>query len=284
MATSLLLGLIGAGIQASRAPALHEGEAAEQKLRCIYKLIDLEHLNLGTDALPDLLTAAERMGFAGVNVTHPCKQAVIPLLTELSPDAQAIGAVNTVLLHDGRRIGNNTDWYGFSESFRQGLPDAPLDRVVQLGAGGAGSAVAYAAAKLGIQRLTIFDIDTKRARSLADQICARFGAERAVAGTDIEAAMTSADGLINTTPIGMVGHPGMPIAAALLRASLWVAEVIYFPLETELLRTARDKGCRVLDGGGMAVHQAVEAFRLFTGLPADAVRMRRHFIAMGPPG
>jgi shikimate dehydrogenase len=284
MATSLLLGLIGAGIQASRAPALHEGEAAEQKLRCIYKLIDLEHLNLGTDALPDLLTAAERMGFAGVNVTHPCKQAVIPLLTELSPDAQAIGAVNTVLLHDGRRIGNNTDWYGFSESFRQGLPDAPLDRVVQLGAGGAGSAVAYAAAKLGIQRLTIFDIDTKRARSLADQICARFGAERAVAGTDIEAAMTSADGLINTTPIGMVGHPGMPIAAALLRASLWVAEVIYFPLETELLRTARDKGCRVLDGGGMAVHQAVEAFRLFTGLPADAARMRRHFIAMGPPG
>jgi shikimate dehydrogenase len=284
MASSLLLGLIGAGIQASRAPALHEGEAAEQGLRCIYKLIDLEQLKLGTDALADLLTAAERMGFAGLNITHPCKQAVIPWLTELSSDARAIGAVNTVLLRDGRRIGHNTDWYGFAEGFRQGLSDVPLDRIVQLGAGGAGSAVAYAAAKLGVQRLTIFDIDVNRARSLADQICEQFGTERAVAGTEIEAAMQSADGLINTTPIGMVGHAGMPVAPALLRASLWVAEVIYFPLETELLRTARHKGCRVLDGGGMAVYQAVEAFRLFTGIPADAARMRRHFIAMGPPG
>lgn len=284
MATSLLLGLIGAGIQASRAPALHEGEAAEHELRCIYKLIDLEHLKLGTEALPDLLTAAERMGFAGVNITHPCKQAVIPLLTELSSDARAIGAVNTVLLRDGTRIGNNTDWYGFAESFRQGLPDVSMGRVVQLGAGGAGSAVAYAAAKLGVGRLTIFDIDAARAGALAGQICAQFGAERAVAGTDIEAAVAAADGMINTTPIGMAGHPGTPIAPALLRSSLWVAEVIYFPLETELLRAARDKGCRVLDGGGMAVHQAVEAFRLFTGMPADAARMRRHFITMGPPG
>jgi shikimate dehydrogenase len=284
MASSLLLGLIGAGIQASRAPALHEGEAAEQGLRCIYKLIDLEQLKLGTEALPDLLAAAERMGFAGVNITHPCKQAVIPLLTELSPDARAIGAVNTVLLRDGQRIGNNTDWYGFAESFRQGLSDVSLDRVVQLGAGGAGSAVAYAAAKLGVKQLTIFDIDAARANALAAQICAQFGAGRAVAGTGLEEAIAAADGLINTTPIGMVGHPGTPIAPALLRASLWVAEVIYFPLETELLRTARDKGCRVLDGGGMAVYQAVEAFRLFTGIPADAARMRRHFIAMGPPG
>ena len=283
MATSLLLGLIGAGIQASRAPALHEGEAAEHGLHCIYKLIDLEQLRLDTNSLPDLLTAAERLGFAGVNITHPCKQAVIPLLTDLSPDARAIGAVNTVLLRDGKRIGNNTDWYGFAESFRQGLPDVPLERVVQLGAGGAGSAVAYAAAELGVQRLTIFDIDADRARSLADQICTQFGTGRALAGTDIEAAMKSADGLINATPIGMVGHPGMPIAPALLRASLWVAEVIYFPLETELLRSAREIGCRVLDGGGMAVYQAVEAFRLFTGIPADAARMRRHFIAMGPP-
>lgn len=284
MATSLLLGLIGAGIQASRAPALHEGEAAEQGLRCIYKLIDLERLKLGTEALPDLLAAAERMGFAGVNITHPCKQAVIPLLTELSPDAGAIRAVNTVLLRDGKRIGHNTDWYGFAESFRQGLPDVALHRVVQLGAGGAGSAVAYAAARLGVKRLTIFDIDAARANALVAQICTQFGAERAVAGDEIEAAIAHADGLINTTPIGMVGHPGMPIAPTLLRPSLWVAEVIYFPLETELLRTARKLGCRVLDGGGMAVYQAVEAFRLFTGTPADAARMRRHFIAMGASG
>ncbi len=284
MASSLLLGLIGAGIQASRAPALHEGEAAEHGLRCIYKLIDLERLKLGVEALPELLTAAERLGFAGVNVTHPCKQAVIPLLTELSPDVRAIGAVNTVLLRDGKRIGHNTDWWGFAESFQRGLSDVALRRVVQMGAGGAGSAVAYAAAKLGVQRLTIFDIDTGRAGALAAQICAQFGTNRAVAGSDLEASLAEADGLINTTPIGMVGHPGVPMPAKLLRQSLWVAEVIYFPLETELLCAARDAGCRVLDGGGMAIYQAVEAFRLFTGIAADAARMRQHFVEMGPPG
>ena len=284
MANSLLLGLIGAGIQASRAPALHEGEAAEQGLRCIYKLIDLEQQQLGVDALPELLTAAERLGFAGLNITHPCKQAVIPLLTDLSPDARAIGAVNTVLLRDAKRVGHNTDWWGFAESFQRGLSDVALGHVVQLGAGGAGSAVAYAAAKLGVRQLTIFDIDAERARALAAQICSQFGADRAVLGSNLEASLARADGLINTTPIGMVGHPGMPIPAKVLRQSLWVAEVIYFPLETELLRAARDAGCRVLDGGGMAVYQAVEAFRLFTGNTADATRMRRHFIAMGPPG
>jgi shikimate dehydrogenase len=282
MASSLLLGLIGAGIQASRAPALHEGEAAEHGLRCIYKLIDLECLKLRVEALPELLTAAERLGFAGLNITHPCKQAVIPLLTELAPDARAIGAVNTVLLRDGQRVGHNTDWWGFAESFQRGLPDVARRRVVQMGAGGAGSAVGYAAAKLGVQRLTIFDIDVDRASALAAQICSQFGADRAVAGSKLDAALAEADGLINTTPIGMVGHSGMPIPAELLRQHLWVAEVIYFPLETELLRAARDAGCRVLDGGGMAVCQAVEAFRLFAGISADAERMRRHFIAMGP--
>ena len=277
-----MLGLIGAGIQASRAPALHEGEAAEHGLRCIYKLIDLERLGLGVDSLGELVTAAERMGFAGLNITHPCKQAVIPLLTELSSDAAAIGAVNTVLLRDGKRIGHNTDWWGFAESFRRGLPDVALHRVVQIGAGGAGAAVAFAAAKLGVGRLTIFDIDPGRARSLTEQMNARFGAGQAVVGADIEASMAQADGMINATPIGMVGHPGVPISPDLLRSTHWVAEVIYFPLETELLRAARAAGCRCLDGGGMAVFQAVEAFRLFTGLAGDPGRMQQHFAAMTP--
>jgi shikimate dehydrogenase len=279
---AVLLGLIGAGIQASRAPALHEGEASEHGLRCIYKLIDLERLGLGVDSLGELVTAAERMGFAGLNITHPCKQAVMPLLTELSSDAAAIGAVNTVLLRDGERIGHNTDWWGFAESFRRGLPDVALDRVVQIGAGGAGAAVAFAAAKLGVGHLTIFDIDRGRAQSLSDQLNARFGEGQAVVGGDIEASMAESDGLINATPIGMAGHPGLPISPALLRSAQWVAEVIYFPLETELLRTAQAAGCRCLDGGGMAVFQAVEAFRLFTGLAGDPDRMLRHFAAMTP--
>jgi shikimate dehydrogenase len=277
----LLLGLIGAGIQASRAPALHEHEAAEQGLRCIYKLIDLEVLKLGVDALPELLTAAERMGFAGLNITHPCKQAVIGLLHDLSPDARALGAVNTVLLREGRRIGHNTDWYGFAENFRRGLPDVSLRHVVQFGAGGAGSAVAHAALTLGAGQLTIIDIDAGKARAVADSLCGRFGDGRAITGTDAAAALANADGMINTTPIGMVNYPGLPVPQELLRPELWVAEIVYFPLETELLRVARARGCRTLDGGGMAVLQAVEAFRLFTGITPDAARMLRHFAAMG---
>jgi shikimate dehydrogenase len=276
-----LCGLIGSGIQASRTPALHEREGAEQGLRHVYRLIDLDRLGLGVEALPELLTAAERMSFSGLNITFPCKQAVIPLLHELSEDARALGAVNTVVLRDGRRIGHNTDLSGYAEAFRRGLPDAKRDRVVQLGAGGAGSAVAHAVMQLGAGRLTIFDAEPARAQQVAADLAARFGEGRAVAGDDLAAAMAGADGLINTTPVGMAKFPGTPLPVALLRPEIWVSDIIYFPMETALLRAARALGCRTLGGGGMAVFQAAEAFRLFTGVTPDAERMLRHFAAMG---
>ena len=246
-------------------------------MRYVYRLIDLVELGLDASALPDLLVAAEWMGFAGLNITHPCKQAVIELLDELSDDARSIGAVNTVVLANGRRIGYNTDWSGFAESFRRGMPDAYLNCVVQLGAGGAGAAVAHAALALGTQRLIIFDTDRSRAERLAIGLCARFGNGRALAGTDLPGAIAAAEGLIHATPTGMSGYPGLPLPQELLRPQLWVAEIVYFPLETELLRAARRAGCRTLDGSGMAVFQAAEAFRLFTGIAPDAERMRRHF-------
>ena len=277
---SVLAGLIGYGIQGSLTPAMHEQEGAAQGLRYVYRRIDLQALGLGAEALPELLTAAERMGFDGLNITFPCKQAVIPLLHELSDDAAALGAVNTVVLRDGRRIGHNTDASGFAEGFRRGLPGVGLGRVVQVGAGGAGSAVAQAAVGLGVQHLTVVDTEAERAERVAADVCARFGAGRAVAGTDLAAALAAADGVINTTPVGMAKFPGTPVPKALLRPELWVAEIIYFPLETELLRDARALGCRTLTGGGMAVFQAVHAFRLITGLEPDAERMQRHFATM----
>jgi shikimate dehydrogenase len=274
---SVLLGLIGEGISASLTPRLHEREAAANGLLCLYKIIDIARLGLAPDDLPDLLVAAERMGFAGLNITHPCKQRVIPLLDELSDDAQALGAVNTVLLRSGRRIGHNTDWFGFAENLRRFLPGAPLGHLVQFGAGGAGAAVAHAALRAGVERLTIIDVDAKRATDLAEALSARFHPAQAVAGGDVVEAVRTADGVINATPIGMQGHPGMPIPAALLRPALWVADIVYFPLETELLRAARLAGCRTLNGAGMTVFQAVEAFRLFTEVAPDALRMLEHF-------
>lgn len=276
----ILAGLIGAGIQASRTPALHEHEGDEQGLRYLYRLIDLDQLQLDSSALPDLLLAAERMNYTGLNITFPCKQAIIPLLDALSPEARGIGAVNTVVLKDGKRVGHNTDCLGFAEGFRRGLPDVARERVVQMGAGGAGAAVAHALLSEGVQQLSIFDVDVERAESLANNLNQHFDAGRAVAGHDLSSALSHADGLVNTTPMGMAKLPGMPVPAALLRPELWVAEIVYFPLETELLRNARALGCRTLDGGNMAVFQAVKAFELFSGKVPDAQRMLAHFQSM----
>lgn len=278
---SILAGLIGSGIQASRTPALHEHEGDAQGMRYLYRLIDLDALKLDINALPDLLTSAERMGYTGLNITFPCKQAVIPLLDGLSAEARGIGAVNTVLFKDGKRIGHNTDCLGFAEGFRRGFNDVSRRRVVQMGAGGAGAAVAHALLAEGVEQLSIFEVDPARAQGLVDNLNAHFGADRALVGRDLPATMAAADGLVNTTPVGMSKLPGTPLPPELLHSGLWVAEIIYFPLETELLKHARALGCRTLDGGTMAVFQAVKAFELFSGQTADAGRMQEHFADMG---
>lgn len=280
MKTRILAGLIGAGIQASRTPALHEEEGDAQGLRYLYRLIDLEPLHLDLTALPDLLRSAELMQFNGLNITYPCKQAILPLLDDLSDEARGIGAVNTVVFKDGKRIGHNTDCLGFAEGFRRNLHDVARRHVVQMGAGGAGAAVSHALLAEGVEHLNIFDVDASRARDLVDNLAQHFGPGRAQVGTHLENAMAEADGLVNTTPMGMTKLPGTPVSAALLRPELWVAEIVYFPLETELLRDARALGCRTLDGGNMAVFQAVKAFELFCGQVPDADRMLAHFQSM----
>jgi len=272
----LLVGLIGAGIQLSLTPAMQEEEAAHHRLRLHYQLIDLDRTPGSLEQLPALLTAARIMGFAGLNVTYPCKQAVVPLLDELSPEARAMGAVNTVVIRDGRLVGHNTDGSGWAWGFRRALPDADLGCVVLLGAGGAGSAIAEAVLGLGAAQLRLVDTDAARAQALAAALNARHG-NRATAQPRAERALEGATGLIHATPTGMAKSPGLPMPAARLRPSMWVSEIVYFPIETELLNAARAMGCRTMDGGTMAVGQAVGAFELFTGREADAGRMEQHF-------
>ncbi|MFD8212363.1 shikimate dehydrogenase [Streptomyces sp. NPDC059697] len=270
-----LVGLIGSGIGPSLSPALHEREADRQGLRYLYRLIDIDVLGVGPEAVGDLVRAARDLGFGGLNITHPCKQLVIDHLDELAPQAAALGAVNTVVFEGGRAVGHNTDVTGFAASFARGLPDVSLERVVQLGAGGAGAAVAHAVLTLGAGHVTVVDAMPDRAADLAAGLNRHFGAGRAVAGTPdaLGGLLDLADGVVHATPTGMAAHPGLPFPAELLHPGLWVAEVVYRPLETELLRTARAVGCATLDGGGMAVFQAADAFRLFTGREPDAVRM-----------
>ena len=273
----LLVGLIGAGIQRSLSPALQEEEARQHGLRLHYQLIDIAAAGVGTEALPGLIQAVRIMGFAGLNITYPCKQLVMPLLDALSEEARAIGAVNTVVREGERLVGYNTDGPGWAWGFKRALPRADLSRVVLLGAGGAGAAVGYAALGLGVSELMIFDADPSRAVALASHLRTQFPGRKIAAAQNLQNALTSASGLVHCTPTGMTGHPGMPLDASLLRASIWVSEIVYFPLETELLKAARRAGCATADGGHMNVGQAIRGFKLFTGREADAARMDAHF-------
>jgi shikimate dehydrogenase len=270
--SKLLLGLIGTGIQRSLSPALQEEEGRRHGLRVHYQLIDIP----SSEVLPELMRMVRVIGFAGLNVTYPCKQAVIPLLDAVSEEAGAIGAVNTVVREGDRLVGYNTDASGWSWGFRRALPQADLARVVLLGAGGAGSACADAVLRLGAKSLAIVDREPARAAELAARVNRHHPGARAQAA-DLETAMRGASGLIQATPVGMARHAGMPLDPALLRPSLWVSEIVYVPLETELLKAARRAGCATMDGGHMNVGQAVRGFRLFTGLEADAARMEAHF-------
>jgi shikimate dehydrogenase len=275
--TSYLLGLVGQGIGASLTPAMQEREGRESGLLLSYRIIDADQTGLRAEDLPELLAWARRLGFDGLNVTHPFKQAVVPLLDDLSDDAADLGAVNTVVFRDGRMVGRNTDWSGYARAFRQALPDAVEDRVVLVGAGGAGVAVGYGLLDQGAEHVAVLDADPERADACAVRLAKRFGDARVTAVTDLERALADARGLVNATPIGMLGHPGTAVPGRLVTDRLWVSDVVYFPLETELVRLARARGCRVVPGGGMAVHQAVGAFEYFTGRVPDAERMSRHF-------
>ncbi|MEP4769594.1 MAG: shikimate dehydrogenase [Roseibium sp.] len=277
---AFLLGLVGRGITQSRTPKMHMAEARAQNLRCDYQILDVDEFPLKDQSLNDILRTAEKAGYDGLNVTYPYKVAVLSLLNELSPEASAIGSVNTVLFRDGRRIGHNTDYWGFAESFRVNMTGANVENVLLIGAGGAGGAVAHALADCGVQHLKIHDVDFARAEQLAALICANRPdvLVEAISSLDQKSADTLS-GVVNASPVGMTKLPGSPFPKDLLRSDIWVADIVYFPLETELLSNARRLGCRVLPGSGMAVFQAVKAFELFTGMRADPQRMQKTFNA-----
>jgi len=256
---------------------MHVDEGKALDLQISYELLDFDLMQGGAERLPALLEEAEQRGFAGLNITYPSKQAVIPLLDELAPEARALHSVNTVLFRNGRRIGHNTDWWGFAESFRRDMSDVKTDHVVLVGAGGAGAAVGYAMLKMGSRELTVHDTDGLRSAALAQRLSELFPDRNIGLCRDLPAALANADGLIHATPTGMRKYPGMPVPAETLRPPLWVSEIVYVPLLTELVVAARKQGCRTLDGGGMAVFQAALAFKLFFEVEPDIPRMLRRF-------
>jgi shikimate dehydrogenase len=273
------MGLVGQGVGPSLTPEMHEREALRQGLRYAYKTIDLSDDRVDPGHLRRLLDFAVELGFDALNVTHPVKQLMVPLVDHLSPRVEAIGALNTVLVRDGVTHGHNTDVTGFAEALTGGLPDAELDRVILLGAGGAGTAVAHALAELGVKELFVVDPDQARARRVVDSLAHKGGAVglEVADPASVPTLIPAATGLVNATPVGMAAHPGTPLDPGLLHGELWVSDIVYRPLMTELLRAASARGCRTLSGAGMAVHQAADAFELVTGRAADRKAMSTDF-------
>jgi shikimate dehydrogenase len=263
-----LTGLLGAPIAQSAAPAMHERAARALGLHCHYQLIEVA--GAGRPELKVLLEGVRRLGFAGINVTFPYKEAVLDLLDEISPHAARIGAVNTVVVRDNGLIGHNTDASGFARAIAPLVTASSHGAVALIGAGGVGKAIAFALAELGVSELRIFDSEPGKAAKLAarldDQLKTR-------ASDSVEEALRGAVGVVNGSPVGMLPDRGTPVPDGLLHAGLWVADAVYSPLWTPLLTAAGEKGARLLTGRELAIYQAVDAFELFTGHVPSTVEM-----------
>jgi shikimate dehydrogenase len=271
-AKTFLTGLIGAPIAHSAAPAMHEQAADALGVRCHYHLIEVA--GAGREKLRALLDGVRHLGFAGVNVTYPYKEAVAGLLDELSPDAAAMGAVNTVVVRNGRLIGYNTDTSGFARAAAGLVAGSPQGGIALIGAGGVGKAIGFALATLGVADLRIFDTDRAKAENLARLLGSR---GRAVVADSVQAAVRGTVGLVNATPVGMLPSRENPVPETLLHGGLWVADAVYYPLWTPLLLAAKAAGARVMTGRDLAIYQAADAFELFTGLKPSTAEMGRAF-------
>ncbi|WP_145941783.1 shikimate dehydrogenase [Corynebacterium glyciniphilum] len=282
-ARSFLLGLIGTDLSLSRTPPMHEAEGLAQGRPTVYRRLDVLTERLKERPLDELLSSALDLGFDGLNITHPFKREVLGLLDEVDPVATRLGSVNTVAIRDGRTFGYNTDVTGYARGLAEQLPDVSKCSVVQVGAGGVGNAIAFALAEAGVEQLQIRDVDAARAAELAENLNAATGTSIATGrGPDgVEDAIVAADGVVNATPLGMLSHPGTSFDTSCLTPDHWVSDVVYMPVSTQLLQEAEAAGCRTLNGTHMAVYQAVDAFEHFTGLTADADRMRKTFYSLG---
>lgn len=274
-----LTGLIGAPIRRSASPAMHERAAEALGAHCHYQLIEVA--GAGAEELRLLLDGVKRLGFAGVNVTFPYKEAVVPLLDELSPEAAAIGAVNAVVVRGGRLIGHNTDTTGFALAIGDLVARSRGGAVALIGAGGVGRAIAFALSGLGVTELNIFDADRAKAEAVARLLPA---SQKVRIAGNVEAALRDAVGVINATPVGMLPSRASPVPEALLHRGLWVVDAVYSPLWTPLLLAAKAKGATVMTGRDLAIHQAADAFELFTGLRPSTAEMAKAFDAVTAPG
>lgn len=277
MTPDLLLGLIGDNIAASRSPFLHVLAGRQNGLRVQYDR--LVPPVLGKE-FADVFAGAAAGGYHGVNVTYPYKEQVVAHVSVPDPLVRAVGAVNTVIFGADGPTGHNTDYSGFIAAYRGLRGDAPVGAVLMIGAGGVGRAVAFGLVALGVRDLRLVDRDHTKASALAADL-QRAAPELAVQVAQCaETAAAGAQGVVNCTPVGMVGYEGTPLARDALAGAAWVFDAVYTPVETQFLRDARAQGAQVVSGWELFFWQGVHAWALFSnGLGLDLARLRADLLA-----
>jgi len=263
-----LVGLIGWPVEHSLSPAMHNSAFAALNLNWRYLPLPVHPERLG-----EAVAGLRALGFVGANVTVPHKEAVMSYLDHVTPEAQAIGAVNTIVVREGRSIGHNTDWCGFLAALSEGGFDPQGKRVVVLGAGGAARAVVYALAHAGAQ-VTVLNRTLARAQVLVKDFSPLFPALPLTLQT-LEEQTAEAHLLVNATPVGTWPEVNQSIwpQGLTFPGHLTVFDLVYNPRQTKLLRQAEAAGAKAIGGLGMLVHQGAAAFELWTGEKAPVETM-----------
>lgn len=279
-----ITGLIGYPVSHSLSPKIHSYWIKEHGLTAEYKLFTTP-----PPRLRQTMLHMRKKQVAGVNITVPHKQAVIEYLDGLDDDAKRIGAVNTVIHREGKFIGSNTDAYGFITNLKQGLGDIKpyLEKVVLLGAGGATRAALVSLLDEGAKHITITNRTAEKAEALAFEFAPTAQAKGSAIVTapwdDRETILRDTTLLINTTSLGMVSHHLLHLNVKELPRDAAVHDIVYAPLETELLKNATKRGLKTVDGFGMLLYQAQKAFEMWHGvLPSVTPQLRAYVLEQHP--
>lgn len=268
---AIRLGLIGDNIAASRSPALHSLAGRMCGLDVRYDLLVPRDLKLDFGAVFD---RARREGYRGLNITYPYKEIAISRIRLDDPHARSIAACNTVVFEPSAAIGANTDYSGFLAAFRGCFGSSSPGSVAMAGCGGVGKAIGFALARLGAKALHLFDADRSKAEELARALATIYPALEVQIALSVEQASTGVDGLVNCTPLGMVGHGGSAFPNAILGGRTWAFDAVYTPVDTPFLLAARAAGLSIMSGHELLLHQGVDAFRIFTGRAIDPAALR----------
>lgn len=272
MSGQLLLGLIGDNISRSQSPRLHRLAGRQNGVEVRYdRLVPRDR----GESFEAVFEAAKAGGYRGLNITYPYKERVAPMVRIEDPLVRAMGSVNTVIFEPGGPVGTSTDYTGFMSAYRAARPEAAPGRVLMIGTGGVGRAVAFGLVALGVEELRLVDRDATKAEALAETIQAISPATEVTIWIAPEAAAEGATGLVNCTPVGMDGYPGTPLEVEAMAGSDWAFDAVYTPADTQFLTDAETNGLAVISGWELFFWQGVHAWKHFSNLPLNEEALRR---------